>query len=405
MVLLQNYPAFQQVFYLMNQTIRLGLMAPLSGLVEMYGPEIVWAARIACEEVNELGGVLGQRLEIVVEDDGSLPATAVPAARRLLQKHKCAALIGTLLSNSRIAVVDQVVEPARIPLLNFSFYEGAIRSKYFFHFAALPNQQINKMIPFMARRFGPKMFFAGSNYEWPRGSIDAAMRVLQKLGGDAVGEAYLPIGADPGSIEDLLGEVARSGCDVFVPYFAGADQVALLTRFTDMDLKRRMVVVMGHYDEMMVSRLPARVREGFYSSNTYFMSIETPENRRYLERLSGLPGVTGIWPDGNGILTNFGEGTYICVHAFARALEEARTVDPESLVEALERVRIKAPQGLVEMDARTHHASVNTYLSRCGSDGTFTIIEGRHHPAAAWVGSRDSEPGRRQAQGNALAHL
>jgi diguanylate cyclase (GGDEF)-like protein/PAS domain S-box-containing protein len=359
----------------MTASIRLGLMPPLTGLVDIYGPEIVWAARIACAEINEQGGILGRPLELVIEDDGSLPQTAVPAALRLVEEHGCAAIIGNLLSSSRIAVAAQVAEPKRIPLLNFSFYEGSISSRYFFHFAALPNQQIDKMIPFMAKRYGLKMFFAGNNYEWPRGSIDAAKRVLLNLQGDVVGEEYLPIGAHADEIDRLLAQVARSGADVFVPYFAGADQITLLTRFTELGLKSRMAVVMGHYDEMMASHLPAAVREGFYSSNTYFMTLDVPENHHYLQRLAREPGVDGIWPHGNGVLTNFGEGTYLCVHAFANAAEMAGSLDAEALVEALEKVRVTGPQGRVEMDAATHHASVNAYLSRCNADGTFSIVE------------------------------
>jgi len=366
----------------MTESIRLGLMPPLTGLVEIYGPEIVWAARIACDEINERGGVLGRPLELVIEDDGSLPATAVPAAKRLIDEHGCVALIGNLLSNSRIAVAAQVAEPKRIPLLNFSFYEGSITGRYFFHFAALPNQQIDKMIPYMAKRFGLKMFFAGNNYEWPRGSIDAAKRALSQLDGDVVGEEYLSIGAAPAEIERLLEQVARSGADVFVPYFAGSDQITLLNYFTEMGLKKHMAVVMGHYDEMMVSQLQPLVREGFYSSNSYFMSLDTAENRHFLQRLARQPGVDGIWPHGNGVLTNFGEGAYLCVHAFANAVEAAGTTAAEALVDALETVRVAGPQGVVEMDAATHHASVNTYLARCNVDGTFSIVEnfGRNPP-------------------------
>ncbi|MDD2712797.1 MAG: EAL domain-containing protein [Simplicispira sp.] len=371
----------------MPDSIRLGLMPPLTGLVALYGPEIVWAARIACDEINEGGGLLGRRLELIIEDDGSLPDTAVPAASRLVDDHDCVAIIGNLLSNSRIAVAAQVTEPRRIPYLNFSFYEGSISGRYFFHFAALPNQQIDPMLPFMAKRFGLKMFFAGSNYEWPRGSIDAAKRALMRLNGDLVGEEYLPMGASTADIDRLLAQVARSGADVFVPYFAGNDQITLLTRFTALGLKQRMAVVMGHYDEMMVSHLAPEVREGFYSSNTYFMSLDTPENRHYLQRLARQPGVNGIWPHGNGILTNFGEGTYLCVQAFASAVEAAGSTDPEALVNALEKVRVSGPQGQVEMDGATHHASVNTFLSRCNLDGTFDIVEhfGRNRP---WIPKR-----------------
>lgn len=356
-----------------SSPIRLGLMAPLSGLVELYGPEISWAGRIAAEQINEQGGILGRPLELVITDDGSQPELAVPAAIRLIEEEGCSAIIGNLLSNSRIAVANQVAEPRKTPYLNFSFYEGSIYGRYFFHFAALPNQQISKMIPHMAENFGPKLFFAGSNYEWPRGSIDAAKQALLEAGGEIVGEEYLPFGTE--DFSEMLIRVAKSGADVFVPYFAGNDQLNLLNQFTSHGLKKHMQVVMGHYDEAMVALLPAHVREGFYSSNTYFMDIDTPENRDYLERLSKLDDINGITPNGNGVLTNFGEGTYLCVQAFAQAANMAGSIKPDPLVEALEHISVAGPQGQVTMDPETHHAQVNSYLSRCNRDGSFSIVK------------------------------
>jgi len=341
----------------------------------MYGAEITRAGKIACDEINENGGVLGKPLELVIEDDGSLPESAVLAARKLVEHHHCSAIIGNLLSNSRIAVAYQIAAPRRTPYLNFSFYEGSILDHYFFHFAALPNQQIEKMIPYMRNQFGPQMFFAGNNYEWPRGSIDAAKRSLERVGGQVAGEEYYPIGVSDDDIEHLLNQVEKSGANVFVPYFAGDDQIHLLKRFSERGLKKQMAVVMGHYDEAMASRLQPEVREGFYSSNTYFMTLDTPENKQYLKRLSKLPGVKGIWPQGDGILTNFGEGVYLCVKAFAKAANQAGSLDPELLIQALETIKVTGPQGAVQMEPMTHHAQVNTYLSRCQADGTFTIVE------------------------------
>lgn len=358
-----------------EEPVRLGLMPPLSGLVEMYGPEISRAGQIACQEINDNGGVLGRPLELIIEDDGSLPESAVAAANILVREKHCDAIIGNLLSNSRIAVAYRVAEPLKVPYLNFSFYEGSIHSHYFFHFAALPNQQIDKMIPYMKEKYGSKMFFAGNNYEWPRGSIDAAKRSLLACDGEIVGEEYTTIGVSIDEIDELLDRVMQASPDVFVPYFAGEDQVNLLTRFTEKGLKDRMAVVMGHYDEMMASHLPAEVREGFYSNNTYFMSIDTAENRGFLQRLSAYPEVSGIWPNGNGILTNFGEGTYLCVKAFAEAANKAGSLDSEALIQSLESVRLKSPQGEVSMDPVSHHAVVNTYLSRCEADGGFRIVE------------------------------
>ncbi|MDH5391788.1 MAG: transporter substrate-binding protein [Gammaproteobacteria bacterium] len=358
-----------------NGTIKLGVMPPLTGLVGIYGSEIVHAAEVACQEINENGGVLGKPLELVIEDDGSLPQSAVAAAKKLVVEHQCSAMIGNLLSNSRIAVAYQVAEPSRVPLINFSFYEGSILSRYFFHFGALPNQQIDKMIPYMFKQYGSRMFFAGNNYEWPRGSIHAAKKVLTAIGGEIVGEEYCPIGVAAEQIEQLLDQLEAAKPDVFVPYFAGNDQVLLLTRFTERGLKKRMAVVMGHYDEMMASQLPAEVREGFYSSNTYFMTIDSEQNRNYLQRLARLADVDGIWPQGNGILTNFGEATYACVKAFAVAANSAGSVNAEDLVDALKNINISSPQGILTMNPEHHHATVNTYLSQCQSDGQFKIIE------------------------------
>lgn len=350
-------------------------MAPLSGVVGLYGQEIVNAAKIACDEINESGGVLGLPLEIIIEDDGSLPESAVTAANKLVNESKCSAIIGNLLSNSRIAVTYRVAEPNRIPLLNFSFYEGSIMSRYFFHFAALPNQQIHTMIPYMQKNFGNSFFFAGNSYEWPRGSIDAAKKIVVKNGGQVAGEEYLPIGCSIEMLETILDKLVASGANIFVPYFAGQDQINLLTLFTKRGLKNKISVVMGHFDEVMASQLSPEVREGFYSSNTYFMSVDTDANKSYKKKLAQLPGIDGVWPKGNGIITNFGEGAYLCVKAFALAANAAKSAESYKLLIPLKKIQVLGPQGLVEMNPEIQHAKVNNYLARCQKNGEFEIVE------------------------------
>jgi signal transduction histidine kinase len=355
--------------------IRLGLMMPMSGIVGIYGPELSRAAMLACDEINESGGILGRPLELAIEDDRSEPESAVAAAERLLDEAGCVALVGNLLSNARIAVAYRVAEPRRVPYLNFSFYEGSILSRYFFHFAALPNQQIDRMIPYMCERFGRRMYFAGNSYEWPRGSIDAARRALERSGGEVVGEEYFPLDASRVEIRRLIDSVASSRADVFVPHFAGSDQIRLLADFAERGLKDRIAVVTGHFDEQLASRLSRAARDGLYSCNTYFMSVDSEANRRLLARLAVMSRASGLHPAGDGILTNFGEATYLCVKAFAAAAKQAASVDPEALVDALERLQLRGPQGVVTMDPTLHHATVNCYLARCQADGTFEIVE------------------------------
>jgi diguanylate cyclase (GGDEF)-like protein/PAS domain S-box-containing protein len=353
----------------LSSPVRLGLMAPLSGVVALYGNEIVNAAQAACAMVNDQGGIGGQRLELVVADDSSDPETAVAAARQLVAAG-CSALVGTLLSNARIAVSTLVAEPLGVPLLNFSFSEGSLSGRHFFHFAALPNQQLERMLPSLVRRAGPKVFFAGNQYEWPIGSIDACKQYLEGAGGERVGERYLPLGVDPEAIERLLDELERAGADVFMPFFAGNDQIAVLSALAARGIGPRLAIATTHFDELMAARLPAQARAGIYCCSTYFMSFDDAGNRAWRARLDAMGGHRSAVA-----MTTFGAGAAACVLAFAQAVTRAGTTSADALVAALEQADVEAPQGRVQMDPSSHHALVGTALAQCDADGQFHVIE------------------------------
>lgn len=353
--------------------INIGLLPPLTGLVSIYGQEIKQAGELTVEMINEAGGVLGRKVNLVIQDDGSLPETAVPAAERLVKKDGCVMISGCLLSNSRIAVNNQVAEPLKVVQNNWSFYEGSICGRYFFHMAAVPNQQIDKMIPWMVKKYGKRFYFVGDDYEWPHGSIAACKSALEKAGGEVVGEEYNPLGTS--DFSSMLMRIKRAKPNVVVPYEAGTDQNAFLKQFTAMGLKSNTAVVMGHYDEAMMPGLEPAVREGFYSCNTYFMTVPTKENKEFLARLHKKYGKQAI-------LTNFGEGVIPCIRIWAKAVEKAGTTIPDEVVKAQEGgpgqkegMSAMAPSGKVTVVKENHHSIVSTYLTQCQRDGTFKILE------------------------------
>lgn len=356
-----------------QDNIRLGLMAPLSGPMQIYGKEITNAANIACNQINAAGGLLGRKIQLIIADDGSLAESAVLAAKKLIHEFNCIAIVGNRLPSATVAVSEQVSQLERIPQLNFSRYEGSVAGRYFFNFAALPNQQLEHAIPYMVQNFGSKVFFIGSNREWQRRSIEAARKILAKCDGENVGEEYLPLGAL--AIDDLLGRVANSGADILVPYFKGEDQLTFLNRFTALGLKSRLTVLMANYDELIAQQLTPDVRSRFYSTSTYFMGVDTNCNRNLLQELLKLDGIDALYPQGTGIITNFGDGAYACVRAFAQAVRDVGSLERETLIDCLETIEIQAPQGLVSMDPFSHHAKVNSYLARCAPDGSFELLQ------------------------------
>jgi len=90
---------------LAQDTIKLGLVAAMSGQSAKSGEAIVRGLSIAIDEINAKGGVLGKKIELLVRDDESNPAKGVLAARELVQREKVVGLFGGLDTPVSIAIV------------------------------------------------------------------------------------------------------------------------------------------------------------------------------------------------------------------------------------------------------------------------------------------------------------
>src|SRR6476660_7532511 len=84
--------------------LRLGVLTPLTGAGGFDGPRMLKAMRAVADEVNGAGGVLGRRVELVVEDDQTNPEAAVRAARKLIDVDKVPVIMGTWASAVTTAV-------------------------------------------------------------------------------------------------------------------------------------------------------------------------------------------------------------------------------------------------------------------------------------------------------------
>lgn len=90
--------------------IRIGLLAPLTGTGGPYGQEEEQAARAAVKIINDAGGVLGRRLELVVADDESQPTAGVAAARKLIDVDKVVSIGGVWSSAVALAIKPIALE-------------------------------------------------------------------------------------------------------------------------------------------------------------------------------------------------------------------------------------------------------------------------------------------------------
>src|SRR2546423_9049313 len=77
-----------------QETIKIGVIEPLTGAAAASGNYVTNGARIAADEINAQGGMLGKKLELVVEDNKSNPTEAAAVAEKLIVHDKVPALMG-----------------------------------------------------------------------------------------------------------------------------------------------------------------------------------------------------------------------------------------------------------------------------------------------------------------------
>src|SRR3977135_1600293 len=98
------------------QTIKIGVNEPLTGAVAASGNFVVNGAKIAADEINAKGGILGSKIELVIEDNKSNPTEAVAAAEKLIVRDKVPVMMGAWSSTYTLAVMPKLME-YKVPML------------------------------------------------------------------------------------------------------------------------------------------------------------------------------------------------------------------------------------------------------------------------------------------------
>ena len=122
-------------------------MLPFSGGVELYGEQAKLGLDLAAADINAAGGILGRPVEMVYRDDGTRPAVAAEAARKVDRG-------GRRAGGGRPDHVAEISTPScrcsracKTPLLYATNYEGGKCSRYMFSLNTVPNQELARCCP------------------------------------------------------------------------------------------------------------------------------------------------------------------------------------------------------------------------------------------------------------------
>lgn len=101
--------------WLPKPSVKIGMLTSLTGGLAPYGPPIQHGTDLAVEQINEAGGIMGRKLELIVRDTGTAPAVGRDAAAKLVEIDGVPAIIGALssgvtLASSSVTIANEVVQ-------------------------------------------------------------------------------------------------------------------------------------------------------------------------------------------------------------------------------------------------------------------------------------------------------
>jgi urea transport system substrate-binding protein len=348
-----------------QEGIKIGVLYSTTGLFSISEKPMLNAAKMAIDEINAAGGIKGKKLIPIYEDYGSDPAKATEKIKKLILQDKVVATIGTNSSASRLAVIPDVERNGSVLVYN-TYYEGEKPSPNVIYTNSVPSQQTADFIPWMVKNLGKKVFFVGSDYVFGVTSVQKAKAMLEKSGGEVVGEEFVPLGH--AEFSSLINKIKQAKPDVVFSAIAGDSVVPFYKQYQQYGVLASEIPICSiATHEATVKGIGAAAAAGHYSSFDYFQVADSPASKAFLEAYNSK------YQDGTTV-TNLAEGAYHGVYLLAKALEKAAAYDGKTLIAAFAGVEIDSPQGRIKVDESNHHTWLRSRIGKIKPDGTFEMV-------------------------------
>jgi branched-chain amino acid transport system substrate-binding protein len=218
---------------------------PLTGAFAASGNYVTQGAKIAEEVINASGGVLGRKIQLVVEDNKSNPTEAVATAEKLIAKDKVPVLMGAWSSTLTLAVMPKLME-YEVPMLVETSSSGKITTSgnpYIFRISPTSEMEARAFIP-MVKTFGiKKADFLATNNDFGLGASQEFSKMLQAQGVQVgVTETMDPKATD---FSAQLAKIKASGGDTLFVTTAVEQATLILKQAKEQQVKARIITTGG----------------------------------------------------------------------------------------------------------------------------------------------------------------
>jgi branched-chain amino acid transport system substrate-binding protein len=308
--------------------VRIGMVDPLTGVYAAPAGNEVMGAKLAIEQMNAKGGILGRQVEMLVEDSANDVGTGVQKTRKLIERDNVNFIIGDV--NSGIAAaMAQVTSEKKILHIVSGGHTDTITGKdckwNVFRVCNTTRMEANSVSDLLYTKYGKKWHFVTPDYAFGHTLYQACADNLKKLGGTVTGNELTPLGTTDFSAYLIKARAANP--DVMLLLVQGSDMINCLKQIVQFGLNKQIHIAGTQQELESLAGLPPEARIGIWMFEWYWKQPGVPGVEKFVADIRKMNG--GKVPTARHW---FG---YTSAMTFALIANQEKTIDSVKLAQAL----------------------------------------------------------------------
>jgi branched-chain amino acid transport system substrate-binding protein len=308
--------------------IKIGHLTPLTGFLGALGAYAQLGIRMAQEEINAAGGVMGRQLDIMSEDSVN-PATAATKAQRMLDQDGATVLMGEINSASALTIM-QVADRNKRLFMQIGARSDALRGKncnrYTFHVDIPSTVMVNAVGKALVRdnmMKGKKFYTLTADYIFGHDLARAAKSFFDANGGQLIGDEL--VATDVTDFSPYLLKIRQAKPDVVCSNLAGNQVTNLIKQYAEFGLPYPIVGFNLNTADAWAAG------DGNLSGTwptVWFHSLDVPTSRTFVANFTkkyGKPPENHAWIE------------YASLKMMAQAMSETKSTETDRLIAYFEK--------------------------------------------------------------------
>ncbi|WP_371859872.1 urea ABC transporter substrate-binding protein [Nocardia uniformis] len=348
-----------------RDTIKIGSLHSLTGTMAISEVTVANSTKLAVDQINAAGGVLGKQVELVLEDGASDPKTFAEKAEKLISSDCVAAVFGGWTSSSRKAMKPKF-ESLNSLLYYPVQYEGLEDSKNIFYTGATTNQQIIPGLEYLKQQGITSVYLVGSDYVFPQTANREIKAWAEANGMEVKGEDYAPLGST--DFSTIVNKVRTAKAGAVFNTLNGDSNVAFFREYANAGLNvQTMPVVSVSIAEEEIAGIGVQNILGQLTAWNYYQTVDSPANKAFVEAYKAAFGANKPTSDPM-------EAAYTSVYLWKNTVEKAKSFAVADIQAAADGVSFDAPEGTVTIDGSNHHITKTARVGEIRADGLIYTV-------------------------------